>query len=215
VNLKGTIRLIFAEAAAISINVIPLAFWFFEDYSAETTMLIYAGEAIAAIVFAVLCVLITSPNHDPQGAPQFKRKFKVITDFLRISMSLALGVTILLVSFIVVALQVEIEFRAIGTALLIVLGIQFVEFLVDVLTLRPLPLNKAEYFMVGGMGKSALLFFGVFIGWFLAMFFVTGWFVVPFVIMKLIQDIGEPIQFFLGKGDSRLPVGTELSSSPG
>jgi hypothetical protein len=212
VNLKGTIRLIFAEIAAIAINVVPLAFWFFEDYSAETTMLIYAGEAIAAILFAVVCVLLITPNYDQHGAPQYKRKFKVIRNFLLISMSLALGVTILLVGFIVVALKAEIEFRAIGTALQIVLAIQFVEFLVDVLTLRPLALNKAEYFLNTSMGKSALLFFGVFIGWFLAMF-VTSWFVVPFLIMKLIQDIGEPIQFFLGKSESKVPIGAEFSSS--
>lgn len=211
-KIKGAIRLIFAEATAIAINVVPLAFWFFEDYSAETTMLIYAGEAWAAIFFAVLCVLIISPSRDAHVTSPSRSKGKVIADFLLISMSLIGVVTILLVSFIIVALHQTIEFRAIGYALLFVLAFQAAEMVVDVLTLRPLPLNKAEYLLTGSMGKSALLFFGVFIGWFLAMF-VTSWFVVPFVVMKLIVDVGEPIQFFLGKEPSKVPLEAKLSAA--
>lgn len=203
--------MIVAEATAVAINVVPLAFWFFEDYTAETTMLIYAGEAIAAILFAVVCVLIISPSREVNGVRQYKEKAKLIGDFLWISMGLAVGTTIMLTAFILVALKSEIHLRDVGNALLIVLAFQAAELVVNVLTLRPLPLNKAEHFLTGSMGKSALLFFGVFIGWFLAIF-VTTWFVVPFVIMKLIVDIGEPIQFFLGKGGSKVPPGAEFSS---
>ena len=71
-SLKNTIRLATAESTALAINFIPLALWYFEDYSAEATMMIYALECAAAIAFAILFVLIASPAYDPDGSVDTK-----------------------------------------------------------------------------------------------------------------------------------------------
>lgn len=55
------------------------------------------------------------------------------------------------------------------------------------------------------MGKTALLFIGVFIGAFLSAY-EKAWFVIPFIVLKTIADIGEPIQFFLGKETEEMSV---------
>ena len=200
-RVRSTFRLAVAEIAAVAINIIPLALWFFDDLSAKAAMLIYAFEALFAVVFAILCVLIISPSYDPEGSPKYKRKGKLIADFSVIAFGFlgVLGVFVVVILFLF--LGVDFDLRTIAIALAIVLAFQVVELFVDVVTLRPLPLKKAEFLLSKSMGKTAVLFFGVFFGVFLAGF-VDEWFVVPLIALKTIIDIGEPIQFFLGKGNN-------------
>ena len=200
-NSRSPIRLIVAEIVAIVINVIPLWLWLFDDLSAESTMLIYAIEALAAVVFAILCVLLISPSHDPDGRGKYKRKGKLIADFSVIAFGF-LGVLGIFVGlFLFLILKIEIDLGSILVAVAIVLAFQVAELVVDILTLHPLPLKKAEFLLSRSMGKTAVLFFGVFFGIFLAAW-VNEWFVIPLVVLKTIIDIGEPIQFFLGKDEA-------------
>lgn len=78
-----------------------------------------------------------------------------------------------------------------------------IEFLTDILTLRLLPLKKAEFLLSRSMGRTA--FIGVVLGFVLALF-VDEWFVVPFVVLKTIVDVGEPIQHFFGRGEMDIPL---------
>ena len=50
-RVRSTFRLAVAEIAAVAINIIPLAMWYFDDLSAKAAMLIYAFEALFAVVF--------------------------------------------------------------------------------------------------------------------------------------------------------------------
>ena len=198
-------RLIAAEIAAVAINIIPLWLWFFDDLSAESTMLIYAVEALAAVVFAILCVLLISPSQDPEGRGKYKKKGKLIADFSIIAFGF-LGVLGIFVGlFLFLVLKVEFDFRSILIAVAIVIAFQIAEFFVDIITLRPLPLKKAEFLLSKSMGKTAVLFFGVFFGIFLAAW-VNEWFVIPLVVLKTIIDVGEPIQFFLGKDETEASI---------
>lgn len=204
-NSRSPIRLIVAEIVAIVINVIPLWLWLFDDLSAESTMLIYAIEALAAVVFAILCVLLISPANDPEGRGKYKRKRKLIADFSVIAFGFLGVLGIFIGLFLFLILKIEINLGSILVAVAIVLAFQVAELLVNILTLRPLPLKKAEFLLSRSMGKTAVLFFGVFFGIFLAAW-VNEWFVIPLVVLKTIIDIGEPIEFFLGndKAESSL-----------
>ena len=212
-RVRSTLRLAAAEIGAVAINIIPLALWYFDDLSAKAAMLIYAFEALFAVVFAILCVLLISPSYDPEGSPKYKRKGKLISDFSVIAFGFlgVLGVFVGVILFLF--LGVDFDLKTITIALAIVLAFQVAEFLVDILALRPLPLKKAEFLLSKSMGKTAVLFFGVFFGVFLAAF-VSEWFVIPLVVLNTIVDIGEPIQFFLGKEDglSETVMQTEIRS---
>jgi hypothetical protein len=198
-NIKATIRLVAAESTAIAINLIPVALWFLEDYPAEATMIIYAVECGVAIGLAVLLVLIVSPSYDASGSPKYKRKGKLVADFLIISLGLLAATAAFIIAFLFLVLKATVDLSVIGWALFIVIAFQLGEFLVDLLTLRPLPLKKAEALLTRSMGRTALLFLCIFIGLFLAAF-VNEWFLVPFIVLKTVVDIGEPIQFFVGRG---------------
>ena len=201
---KSKIRLLVAETAAVAINIIPLGLWLFEDYSAETTMVIYALESAASIVLGGLCVAIISPSHDPDGTPKYKRKNRLIADFTVLSGAMLLACGVFLSAFIFLVLKASVDLRLVGAAFGIVVVFQVIEFFVNLVTLRPLPLRKAEFLLTRSMGKAALLFLGIFMGFFLAGF-VDEWFVVPFIALKSIVDIAEPIQFFLGKQEIGVP----------
>ncbi len=204
-NIKSTFRLIVSEISAVAINMIPLALWFFEDYSSETTMVIYALECAAAILFAVLCVLVISPSYDPSGTPKYRKKSKLIADFLVIALALLAACFVFLGAFIFLVLKATIDLSNVRYALMFVLAFQLVEFLTNLITLRPLPLRKAEFILTRSLGRTALLFLGVFLGVFFAAF-VNEWFVVPFIALKTLVDIGEPIQYFLGKGENEVSL---------
>lgn len=204
-NVWAGIRLVVAEIVAIAVNVIPLALWFYEDYSAETTMLIYVVESGASLIFAILCVLVISPSYDPDGKGPYKKRGKLIADFSMISFGFLGIITVFTCGFVFLVLKAEIDFQNVLYGFLLVIGFVVAEFVVSVLTLRPLPLRRAEFLLSKSMGKTALLFIGVFIGAFLSPF-DKSWFVIPFIVLKTIADIGEPIQFFLGKESEDMSV---------
>lgn len=208
-RVRSTLRLAVAEIAAVAINIIPITLWYFDDLSAKAAMLVYAFEALFAVVFAILCVQLISPAYDPEGSSKYKRKGKLIADFSMIAFGF-LGVLGVFVGvFIFLFLGVDFDLLTIAIALVIVLAFQVAEFFVDVVTFRPLPLKRAEFLLSNSMGKTAVLFFGVFFGVFLAGF-VNEWFVLPLIVLKTIIDIGEPIQFFLGKGENIPPFAMQV-----
>lgn len=103
------LRLVVAEIVAIAINVIPLALWFYEDYTAETTMLIYVLESGAALLLAILCVRLISPANDPNGKGEYKRRGKLIADFSMISFGFLGVLTIFATGFTLLILKAEID----------------------------------------------------------------------------------------------------------
>lgn len=198
-------RLVVAEIVAVAINVIPLGLWFFDDYSAETTMFIYLAGSAFSIILAILCVRFISPAYDPDGKAKYNNRSKLLTDFAMISFGFLGILTVFVSGYIFLALKAEVTARNILYGFAIVAAFVVAEFLVSLLTLRPLPLRKAEFLLSKSMGKTTLLFIGVFIGAFLSAFEKT-WFVIPFVVLKTIADIGEPIKFFLGSESEGMSV---------
>ena len=197
---RSTFRLAVAEIVAIGVNIVPVSMWFFNDLAAEATMLVYAAEAVASILFAIVCVMLVSPSYDAAGPAKYKRRSKLIADFSIVAFGFLSVLVAFVLLFVFLVLKSDLDLRAISIALAIVLAFQIAELVVGLITLRPLPLKRAQTLLSRSMGRTAVLFFGVFLGVFLAAF-VNEWFVLPLVVLKTIIDVGEPIQFFLGKGE--------------
>ncbi|MGD9587307.1 MAG: hypothetical protein AB7Q37_08830 [Pyrinomonadaceae bacterium] len=202
---RSIIRLIVSEVTAFFVLAIPLALWFFEDYPPESAMMIYALESAAAIILAILCVLLISPSYDPGGSPRYKRRRKLIADFSIIAFGFLAAAIIFLSLFLILVLRASFDMGQIAFGFGLVSVFLIAEFISNTVTLRPLPLKKAENLLSRSMGKAALLFLAVFIGLFLAGM-VNEWFVIPFVILKAMVDIGEPIQTYFGKNDPTAPL---------
>ena len=199
---KSAFKLIVSEITAIGINVVPLALWLFEDYSAETTMVLYALESCVAIILAVLCVLLLAPKIERRSdMVRTLRRSKIIADFLLIAGFFAVILLTLLLSFIFVALKASISLEDIKFGMMFIAAFQLFEFFSNLYLLRPLSLQEGESLLGRTFGGLALLHISILVGGFLAIF-VSGWFTLPFIVFRLIIDVTAPILYFKGKAES-------------
>jgi hypothetical protein len=197
----------------LGINFIPLEMWLYRDFSSESAMFFYALENIAAIILAAIFVFLFAPKEEInpdyhrkeeilKTYPAFpvvkiRQKAEILKSYLVFSFGFSLGSMTFLTVFIFLVLKTKIQFEAIISGLIWILIFQILEFFGDFLMLRPLTLAKSEVFLKRSMGRVALLFLSVFMGIFLAAF-VNKWFVVPFVVLKTLIDIGEQFQILKG-----------------
>ena len=132
---------------------------------------------------------------------------EVLQNYLVAAIRLSVGSGVFLLAFFFLILKSEITSGAIISGLIWIFGFLILEFFADFIMMRPLSLTKAEVFLNRSLGRVVFLFLCVFLGIFLALF-VDRWFVVPFIILKTIIDIGEQIQIFTGygKNDENIPL---------
>jgi hypothetical protein len=198
---KSTIKLLVSEITALGTTVVPLALWYFEDYSVETVVVLYALESVLAMILAALCVFITAPAQDFSFSDSRlpRRKSKTLKDFVLVG-GLA---TLVILAFPAVFIFLFGEGRGVSFAdvrfgFQIVVCFQLFEFFSNLYLLRPLSLKQSEIFLSYSFGGMALILISMFLGVFLTVFFNISPFV-PFIILKTISDIGQPIQYFLGQ----------------
>jgi Family of unknown function (DUF6498) len=79
--------------------------------------------------------------------------------------------------------------RELFSGLAVMLVFQLVIFLTDLRRLRGINLPDAETYLTGALGRVFLLAFAVWAGLLLA-FFVNSAFVIPFIVLKTIVDVG-------------------------
>lgn len=195
-KFKSIIGLIISLIAVLGINFIPLEMWFNRNFSGEYAMIIYALENAFAIIFAVVFVILFAPTREQ--IEKLRTRKEILQTYLVVTIGFSVGSGIFIAAFIFLILKVKIDFSAVQSAMIWILGFQFLEFFGDVLMLRPFSLKKAEFFLTRSLGRVFLLFLAVFIGIWVAAF-ADKWFVIPFIVLKTITDIGEQIQRFMGK----------------
>jgi Family of unknown function (DUF6498) len=207
---KSTFKLIISEITAVGVNVVPLTLWLFEDYSAETTMVLYALESIAAVILAVLCVLLLAPVTEKSDTGKTRNRGKIITDFLLMAGVFTIVLLVFLFSFIFLVLKAHISPSEIKFGMLCIAAFQFFEFFSNLFLLRPLSLKEGEILLTQSFGGLVVLHISILTGVFLAAF-VNEWFVVPFIVLKTIVDVAAPIQFFTGKSDAPPALTAEVN----
>jgi hypothetical protein len=158
-------------------------------------MFLYLIENLMAVPLAVLFVLLFAPKRDTAKKPRTRKE--IISAYLVVALTFSIGGGIFLAFFVIGILKTPLNIQLIGNAAMWIGFFLVIEFCADSLMLRPLSLWKAELFLSRRLGNVFLLFLSVFIGIFLALF-VESWFVVPFVILKTLADIGEQIKVFTG-----------------
>lgn len=195
-NPKTISGFIIALVSVLGINFIPLEMWLDEGLSGETLMIIYALENAVAFLLGILFVFLFAPKRDDSSKLKKRKEVFKLYFLLGISFSVASGV--FLCAFVFLILRAEVDFSYVQTAIIWIFGFQIVLFVGDFLMLRPLNLLQAQLYLNRSLGRIFFLFLCVFIGVFVA-FFADKLFVLPFIILKTIIDIGEQIQNFTGK----------------
>ena len=201
-NKKSITGFIISVISVLGINFIPLEMWLYENYSGETTMVVYALENVLAIFLATVFILLFAPRRDRTTRIRTRRELLQI--YLISSLGLSAGSGIFLSLFIFGILRADVAFPAVAEALVWIFGFLVLEFIGDFIMLRPLSLAQADTFLNRSIRRVFLLFLGVFLGVFLAAV-VDTWFVVPFVILKTLADIADQIEIYQGF-HSKIPV---------
>jgi hypothetical protein len=197
--------------SVLGINFIPLEMYLYRDFSWESAMIFYGLENILAIGFTAGFVFLFAPkkenvSHLLPPAERLKmeiafrdkksqRREGILTGYLLFAAAFGGGGMLFLVAFVLVALKKSVQFGSIASALPLIAGFLLLEFFGDWLMLRPLTMASVESLLKRSMGRIALLYLSVFLGFFLAIF-VEWLFFIPFIILKTLADITEVAQIF-------------------
>ena len=84
-----------------------------------------------------------------------------------------------------------------------ILVFQLFELVADLILWRRLSLAQAETLLLQSLRRAFVLYFGVFIG-LCGAAYAGSWFVVPFMVLKTLMDLGTQVEYFL----KRRPVST-------
>jgi hypothetical protein len=184
---------VIAIVSVLGINFIPLELWLNRDFSAPAALLIYGIENVMAIGISVVAILLFAPSSDNTDKPRTRKE--TITNFVVPAVFVTFVTGVFVTFFVFGILHTEVSGESVRTAALWILAFLIVEFAGDMIMLFPLTLKKSEDFLNRTLGRVFLLLLCVFLGVFSAAF-VDEWFVVPFIALKTLVDLGEQVLVF-------------------
>jgi hypothetical protein len=205
-SFKSISGFLLALVSVAGVNFVPLEMWLDRDFSAETLMIVYAVENAVAFALGIAFVRLFAPARD--SSSKLKTRREVLELYLALGAGFGLASSIFMVGFIFLVLRAPVDFAAVAEASVWIFGFQLLLFAADALMLRPLDLLGAQLYLNRSLGRIFLLFLCVCVGFAVA-FFVEKWFVLPFIVLKTITDVGEQIQIFTGKGEEKVNPLTE------
>lgn len=183
-NFKSVTGFVLSILTTLGINFIPLELWLSDNFSGAETMVLYALENLVMLTLALILIWLLAPRSDWRGFAVTGYSFCIVT-------SIFIGY------FTFGLMPGEIALSDVMGAMKSVIILQLIGFIIDLVFLRPMSSIGAERVMRNSLGRILVVqFFGVFIGVFCA--FLFGNFVLPFIIIKTLFDIGKIYEFFFG-----------------
>ena len=208
--------------SALGLNAIPAVGFFGLGWGWENTILIYLLETLLGILLAVLRIRLLAPAREevigatlPEPLAEISTKRRsskkviryawptpngvlydrteMLKSYLVVTLGLSAGTAVFLLVFLFLIMRVQIDPAILRTGLLGILVFQLLNLLGNVVWLRALSLDQAEKLLNQSMGRVALLYLAVFAGVCAAPFRADG-FLLPFIGLKTMVDIGQPIQ---------------------
>ena len=157
--------------------------WLSDDFSGAETMVLYALENLVMLTLTLILIRLLAPRSDLQGFAVTGYSFCLVTSIF--------------IAFFSFGQHGEVAFADIMTAMKSVIVLQLIGFIIDLVFFRPMSSVGAERLMRNSLGRIIVVqFFGVFVGIFCA--FLFGNFVLPFIIIKTLFEIGKIYEYFFG-----------------
>lgn len=182
-SFKSITGFVLSILTTLGINFIPLEMWLSDDFSGAETIVLYALENLVMLTLALILIRLLAPRVD-------LREFAVTGFGFCFTTSI-------FIAFFSFGRHGEVALTDIVTAMKSVIILQLISFIIDLIFLYPMSSTGAERLMRNSLGRIIVVqFFGVFIGVFCA--FLFGNFILPFIILKTLFDIGKIYEFFFG-----------------
>ena len=187
-SFKSITGFVLSILTTLGINFIPLEMWLSDDFSGAETMVLYALENLVMLTLAMIVIRLLAPQVDLQGFAITGYGFCLVTLIFIAFFSFGL---------MPVTAREGVALSDVMTAMKYVIVLQLIGFVIDLIFLRPMSSVGAERLMRNSLGRIMVVqFFGVFIGVFCV--FLFGNFVLPFIVLKTLFDIGKIHEFFFG-----------------
>lgn len=174
---------------AIAKNAVPAGGVLVRDWAAADAMLLYLGENIVLVLLGALTVKILAPSSEAIEG-RIKTRGESLRTFFLVAIPFTFGAAVFTVFVLAVRTEYVIRTRELLAGLALMLLVQLIAFARDLRLLRGITLADSEHMLVGVLGRVFLLAFAVWAG-LLAAFAVSTAFVIPFIVLKTIADLGR------------------------
>lgn len=214
----------------LGINAVPAVGVFAGGWAPQTAMVIYLLETLTMIGLSALRVRLLTPTHDDSlvdspmlpvittgtatkrgansGKPEKPRdRRQILEGFLYVSFGFAGVSGVFIAVFIFLILKAPVAVSDITTGMVSILAFQLFELVADLILWRRLSLAQADALLLHSLRRAFVLYFGVFAG-LCGAAYSGSWFVVPFIVLKTLMDLGTQVEYFL----KRRPVSVGQSS---
>ncbi len=183
-NFKSVAGFALSMLTTLGINFIPLEMWLSDEFSGAETMVLYALENLVMLTLALILTRLI--------AARFEWR-----EYAFVGYAFCLVTSIFIGFFTFGLLPGQVVVSDVATAIKSIIVLQLIGFVIDLIFLRPMTKIGAERLMRNCLGRIMIVqFFGVFLGVFCA--FLFGDFVLPFIVLKTLFDLGKIYEFFFG-----------------
>lgn len=181
---------IVAALLSLAKNAVPAFGVFARDWAPPGALLLYLGENIVLVLLGALTVRMLAPAEEViDGRPKSKRES--LQTFFLVAAPFTFGAAVLTSAVILIrADEYTLNPRELLTGFALMLVFQLLAFATNVRRLRGITLAESENMLVSVLGRVFLLAFAVWAGLLLALFVTTA-FVIPFMVLKTIVDLGS------------------------
>ena len=163
-------------------NAVPAFGIFVREWAAPSALLLYLGENIVLVLLGALTMILLIPRSDARK--------KSLQTFFLVAVPFKFGAAVFTAAVFIIRDEYPVNARELGAGFAAMAVFQVIAFGISLRKLRGIELGEMENLLSGVLGRVFLLAFGVWLGLLLA-FFVTTAFVIPFIVLKTIVDLGS------------------------
>lgn len=180
---------IIAALLSLAKNAVPAFGVLVRDWAPPGALLLYLGENVVLVLLGALTVLMVAPKEETIEG-KIKTRGESLNTFFLIAVPFTFGATVMALFVFYIRDEYTIRPSELTAAFGIMLALQLLGFATSLVRLKGITLAECENLLVSILGRVFLLAFAVWAGLLLA-FFVSSAFVIPFMILKTIVDLGS------------------------
>lgn len=180
---------IVAALLSLAKNAVPAFGVLVRDWAPPGALLLYLGENVVLVLLGALTVLLVAPKEETIEG-KIKTRGESLRTFFLIAAPFTFGAAVFTIFVFSIRDEYTIRPSELTAAFGTMLALQLLGFATSLVRLKGITLAECEHLLVGVLGRVFLLAFAVWAGLLLA-FFVSTAFVIPFMILKTIVDLGS------------------------
>jgi len=171
-----------AALLTLAKNAVPAAGVLLREWAAPGALLLYLGENVTLVLLAAMTFRV--------ALPESQSRTDALKTFFLVAVPFTFGAAVFTGAVILIREEYRVAPRELASGLATMAVFQLLAFALGLRRARGKPQAELEVMLSDVLGRVFLLAFAVWAGLLLA-FFVSNAFVIPFIVLKTIVDIGS------------------------